>query len=172
MGRRSTRDNKTIYQLCREETGLTREKAGELMDGMSASRIDKIEREEQSPTPYDVVQMANAYNKPELCNIFCTETCEIGRKYQQKVEVTDLSDITLETIASLNDLLPMTGRLIQIARDGRISEDEIRDFALISSKLDEIAKAITALDLWIEKTAGRKGLDRDKLMEEKEKLRK
>ena len=26
MGKQSTRENKTIYQLCREEQGLTREK--------------------------------------------------------------------------------------------------------------------------------------------------
>ena len=29
MGKQSTRENKNIYQLCREEQGLTREKASE-----------------------------------------------------------------------------------------------------------------------------------------------
>ena len=33
MGRQSTKQNKTIYQLYREEAGLTGEKASELMDG-------------------------------------------------------------------------------------------------------------------------------------------
>ena len=31
MGKQSTRKNKTIYQICREAQGLTREKAAELM---------------------------------------------------------------------------------------------------------------------------------------------
>ena len=44
MGKQSTRENKTIYQLCREEKELTREKASELMAGVSSSRIEKIER--------------------------------------------------------------------------------------------------------------------------------
>ena len=57
MGRISTRESKTIYQICREESGLSREKASELMDGMSTSRIEKIEYEAQRPTPYDIVQM-------------------------------------------------------------------------------------------------------------------
>lgn len=63
MGKQSTRENKTIYQLCREERGLTREKAGELMAGVSSSRIEKIEYELQEPTPYDVIAMANCYKK-------------------------------------------------------------------------------------------------------------
>lgn len=45
MGKQSTRENKTIYQICREEQGLTREKASEKMIGVSASRIEKIEYE-------------------------------------------------------------------------------------------------------------------------------
>lgn len=42
VGKQSTRENKNIYQLCREEQGLTREKASEQMVGVSASRIEKI----------------------------------------------------------------------------------------------------------------------------------
>ena len=42
MGKQSTRENKTIYQLCREEKELTLEKASELMAGVSSSRIEKI----------------------------------------------------------------------------------------------------------------------------------
>ena len=58
MGKQSVRENKTIYQRYREEQGLTREKASEQMEGMSSSRIEKIEYEMQEPTPYDIVQMA------------------------------------------------------------------------------------------------------------------
>lgn len=48
------------------------------------------------------------------------------------MKVTDLSNIILETIASLNEINPLTGRLIQIARDGKISDDEMKDFAYIN----------------------------------------
>ena len=71
MGKQSPRENKTIYQLCREEKELTREKASELMAGVSSSRIEKIEYETQEPTPYDVVQMADCYKRPDLCNYYC-----------------------------------------------------------------------------------------------------
>ena len=101
MGRQSTKQNKTIYQLYREEAGLTREKASELMDGVSSSRIEKIENG-QEPTPYDVVQMADCYKHPDLCNHFCSHRCEIGERDVPSVEVSDLPNIILETVASLN----------------------------------------------------------------------
>ena len=172
MGKQSTRENKNIYQLCREEQGLTREKASEQMTGVSASRIEKIEYELQEPTPYDVVQMADCYKKPELCNYYCSHKCSIGDRYVPEVEVSELPNIILETISSLNEINPLTGRLIQIARDGRITDDEIHDFAFISNKLDEISLAIDSLNLWVDKTASENNINIRLFHEEKEKLKK
>ena len=41
MGRKSTRENKNIYQISREEAGLTREGASEKLKFLSADRIEK-----------------------------------------------------------------------------------------------------------------------------------
>ena len=79
--------------------------------------------------------------------------------------------IILETIASLNEINPLTTRLIQIARDGRISDDEIKDFALISKKLDAISLAIDSLNLWVDKTVSEQCLNLELLNAEKEKLK-
>ena len=172
MGKQSTRENKTIYQLCREEKELTCEKASELMAGVSSSRIEKIEYETQEPTPYDVVQMADCYKRPDLCNYYCSHKCAIGQRYVPEVEVGELSNIILETIACLNEINPLTSRLIQIARDGKISDDEIKDFAFISQKLDEISLAVDSLNLWVDKTASENDLNVTLLREEKERLKK
>ena len=169
MGKQSKRENKTIYQICREEAGLTRSEASEKMAAVSDSQ--KFEYEIQEPTPYDIIQMADAYRRPDLCNYYCSHKCEIGHRYVPEVKVSDLSNIILETIASLNEINPLTTRLIQIARDGRISDDEIKDFALISKKLDEISLAIDSLNLWIDKTASEQALNIELLNEEKEKLK-
>lgn len=169
MGKQSTRENKTIYQICREEAGLTRAEASERMTAVSDSKIEKFEYEMQEPAPYDIIQMADAYRRPDLCNYYCSHKCEIGQRYVPEVDVSDLPDIILETIASLNEINPLTSRLIQIARDGKISDDEIKDFAFISNKLDEISLAIDSLNLWVEKTAGEQGLNMEMLREEKEK---
>ena len=170
MGRISVKKNKTLFQLYREELGLTRERASELMEGMTASRIEKIENG-QEPTPYDVIQMADCYNKPDLCNYYCSHRCEIGNRYVPEIEVSELPNIILETIAGLNDITPHTNRLIQIARDGRITDEEIPEFAYISTKLDEISLAVDALNLWVEKTAGENRLNAELLKKEKDRIK-
>ena len=172
MGRQSTRENKNIYQLAREEKRLTRERAADLMPGFSAARIEKIEYETQEPTPYDIVQMADCYGRPDLCNHYCSHKCAIGDRYVPEVEITDLSGIILETIAGLNDIDALTNRLIQIGRDGKITDDEIEDFALISSKLDAVSLAIDSLNLWVDKTASEQKINLELLKAEKNKIKK
>ena len=51
------------------------------------------------------------------------------------------------------------------------SDDEMKDFAYISKKLDEISLAIDSLNLWVDKTAGEQGLNLELLNAEKEKLK-
>ena len=172
MGRQSTREDKNIYQIYREESGFTRESASEHMTGVSEARIERIEYELQEPTPYDIVQMADCYKKPDLCNYYCSHACEIGNRYVPEVEVSELSNIILETIACLNEIHPLTNRLIQIARDGEITDDEMHDFAFISTRLDEVSLAVHALNLWVDKTAGENHLNMELLKKEKENYRK
>lgn len=171
MGRQSTRENKNIFQIAREEKRLTREKAADLMPGLSSARIEKIEYEVQEPTPYDIVQMADCYGRPDLCNYYCSHKCAIGDRYVPEVEITDLSGIILETIAGLNDIDSLTNRLIQIGRDGKITDDEIKDFALISSKLDSISLAIDSLNLWVDKTASEQKINLALFKKEKDKIK-
>ena len=169
MGRASNKKDKNIYQIYREEQGLTREKASDLMDGMTPSRIEKIEKG-QEPTPYDILQMADCYKHPDLCNYYCSHRCAIGDKYVPEIELSSLPNIILETIASLNDIAPYTNLLIQIGRDGVISDNEIPKFAYISAKLENIARSVDSLKLWIEKTANEDNLNMDLFRKELEKL--
>ena len=142
------------------------------MVGISASRIEKIEYELQEPTLYDIVQMADCYKRPDLCNYYCSHRCAIGDRYVPEVEVSELSNIILETIASLNEINPLTRRLIQIARDGKIPDDEIKDFAFISKKLDEVSLAIDSLNLWVDKTASENNINISLLNAEKKRSNK
>ena len=169
MGKQSTRENKTIYQICREEAGLTRSEASEKMTAVSDSKIEKFEYEIQEPTPYDIIQMADAYKRPDLCNYYCSHKCEIGHRYVPEVEVSDLSNIILETIASLNEINPLTTRLIQIARDGKISDDEIKErweskngvtFTEKSDMdIDSFKEAVDGVDEWFVNELKSQGYD-------------
>ena len=58
MGRKSTKENKTIYQTSRESLGLTRDQAAEKLEFISADRIEKIEYQKSLPHPEEVMAMA------------------------------------------------------------------------------------------------------------------
>ena len=135
MGRASTRENKTLYQVFREELGLSREKASELLGWISAERIEKIESEKSLPHPEEILAMADCYKKPSLCNYFCSHECPIGQEYVPEIKAKELSQITLEMLATLNTLVKEKERLIEITVDGEISQDEIPDFIAIQKEL-------------------------------------
>ena len=117
MGRKSTKENKNIYQISRENMGYTREGASEKLGFISADRIEKIENEKSIPHPDEVLAMADSYKNPSLCNYFCSHECPIGKKYVPEIKVKNLSQITLEMLAALNKLEKEKNRLIEITVD-------------------------------------------------------
>lgn len=151
MGRASTKENKNRYQLIREELGLSREKASELLDILSPERLEKIENERTDPHPDEVLLMSQKYKKPSLCNYYCSNQCPIGQQYVPEVQVKELSSIVLEMLASLNAVHKQKDRLIEIAADGKISGEEIDDFIYIQEELERISITVETLQLWSEK---------------------
>lgn len=163
MGRKSIKENKNEYQLTREAAGLTRAEAAELMEYVSESRIEKIESEKSDPHPDEIIAMSEAYKKPGLCNYYCSVKCPLGQKHIPQVEAKDLSQITLEMLATLNNLNKEKDRMIEITADGVISDDEMEDFSRIRKQLAQIATTANSLQLWIENTVAAGGMDPSKL---------
>lgn len=161
MGRLSIRENKTIYQLCREELGLSREQASELLGWISADRIEKIENEKSLPHPEEVHAMSVSYKNPRLCNFYCANQCRIGQEYVPEIKMKDLSQIILEMLASLNSIQKRKDRLIEITADGQISDDEIEDFVQIQEKLEQISITVETLQLWSEHMLATGAIDMD-----------
>ena len=87
MARASTKENKTIYHTTRENLGLTREKASELLESIPPERIERIENEKSLPHPEEVVIMADKYKTPHLCNYYCANQCPIGQKYVPEIKI-------------------------------------------------------------------------------------
>lgn len=150
MARTSSKDRKTIYQTKREELGLSREKAGELLEYISAERLERIESGKFTVHPDEVVLMADKYRCPHLCNYYCANECEIGKQYVPEIKTKALSQIVLEMLASLNSMQRKKERLIEITSDGVIEENEIRDFITIQDELEKISIAVETLQLWLE----------------------
>ncbi|MBR0372909.1 MAG: helix-turn-helix domain-containing protein [Mogibacterium sp.] len=163
MGKKSVKSNKNIYFESREAAGLTRAQASEELGFISESRLEKLENEKTPLRPEEVLAMSRAYNKPELCNYYCSHDCPIGQEYVPEVRMRDLSQIVLETLASLNAVEKEKNKLIEITADGAISEDELRDFARIKEELDRISLAADSLQLWLDNTIAAGKIDKEKL---------
>lgn len=170
MGRISTKENKTLYQLARERMGLSREKASELT-GIEPSKIERIENEKiLQISPYDVYDMASAYKEPMLCNHYCSNECPIGMKYVPEVKMESLKEITIEMLASLNSLEKQEDRMLEIARNGRVEESELEDFVFIQKELEQLSAAVDSLRMWSERMMATGSIDEKRykaLMEEK-----
>lgn len=172
MGRASKKENKNRYQLAREELGLTREKAGELLEVIPPERIEKIENERSCPHPDEVLVMSQKYKKPSLCNYYCANQCSIGKEYVPEVKVKELSTIVVEMLAYLNSAEKTKNRLIEIAVDGKISSDEIEDFIRIQQELEKISITVETLQLWAERMLANGAIDRQQYQEKKAALEK
>lgn len=150
MPRVSSKENKNVYFLRREELHLTRDQASELLDAITPERIEKIENERVEPHPDEILLMAQKYKSPELCNYYCSNQCPIGQQYVPEVKIQDLSQIVLKMIDSLNTVQDNQRRLISITADGVIDDNEIDDFVRIQEELEKISITVEALQLWTE----------------------
>ena len=167
MGRASTKANKTRYQLAREELGLSRERANELLQSLTPERIEKIESERSLPHPDEVLAMAQGYRRPSLCNYYCANHCPIGQEYVPEIGRKELPAIVLEMLASLNAVERRKDRLIEITADGRIDTPELDDFIAIQEKLERISVTVEGLQLWAEKMLADGRIDFDAYRERK-----
>lgn len=163
MPKKSIKENKNAYQISREALDLTRAEAAELLQFISADRIEKIENEKTMPRPEEILAMADCYKNPSLCNHYCSHECPIGRKYVPEIKIKDLSQITLEMLNTLNSLDKEKNRLIEITVDGEITSDEAADFRAIQEKLEEMSLIIDSLNLWVKNTIASGKIDKSLL---------
>ncbi|MBE5940419.1 MAG: XRE family transcriptional regulator [Lachnospiraceae bacterium] len=164
MGKRSTKENKNIYQLAREDMELTRDKASELLSYISADRIEKIESEKSAPHPDEILAMGECYKRPDLANYYCSHECPIGQKYVPEVELKDLSQIVLEMLSTLNTIEKQRNRLIDITVDGEITEDEVSDFVSIQDTLNKISLSVDSLQLWVQNQIAQGNIDSNSIL--------
>ena len=152
MGRKSNKEDKSVYQEMREKLDLTREKASELIGFISPAKLEKIENGKVSVQPEDVIALAECYKSPELCNYYCSQECPIGQQYVPEIKVKDLAQIAIETLNSLNKMGKEKDRLLEIVEDGQITPDEYKDFFEIKKTLEKISLSVDTLQLWVDKS--------------------
>lgn len=160
MGRKSTKENKNIYQEARDELGWSREKAADEILKIENGRygyvdkykLVKIEEESIKIQPDDIVVLSKAYKKPELRNHYCCHDCEIGKIDAPEVIYKDnVHEILVNMACSLESVNSNKMRLMEILADGKVDETEMPDLNKILDELEKISMTIEAIQLWCEK---------------------
>lgn len=162
MARKSTKENKSVYQLARESKDYSREKASEVLAGIPPERIERIESGIFPIRPDEVLEMSEKYEKPDLCNYYCANECPIGQKYVPEIKIKDVSQIVLEMLSSLNAINEQKNNLIDIIVDGVISDNEIEEFIKIQIQLERINITVETLQLWVEKMLSSGKINKEK----------
>lgn len=142
-------------QIRKDKLGWTRAKAALELEWIDENRLERIEKNRAVIRPDEVVHMAEVYNEPSLCNYYCAIHCPIGKdgavSYVEQPEQSELPIIVLRMIASLNNTSQMKDRLIEIAADGNVSDDELEEFDIIRQELDKITSTVKTLEMWADK---------------------
>ena len=150
MGKKSVKDNKNVWQQSREAKQLSREAASEVLQFVSADRIEKIESGKSAPHPDEVLLMEQGYENPMLSNYYCTHECPIGMKYVTEAELRDLPQLTVQLLSALNAMEAEQKNLIDISVDGRVNAFERKQFDMILKKLAALDRSIRGMRIWIE----------------------
>lgn len=125
----------------------SREGAAERL-GMSVSSVADAELGLTKCMPVDkAVLMADLYNAPQLLNWYCKNECPIGCRQPISDAVLGIERVTLKLLKSLkvDQLSEIKDKLVDIAEDGLISDDEKRDMREILDYLDNLSLVISEL---------------------------
>lgn len=159
MGNGPMKENTNVYFQARKESAtwdsrlFNRDFAAEQL-GIASYTLGEYERGVTKVVPIDkVVLMADLYNKPELVTNYCRHECPVHGFLPLATEDKGIQGIALRLLRGLDedDLEEMKDKLIDIAEDGKITEDEVPELKKIINQLNHIAEVISELKIVGEK---------------------
>ncbi|NFO15203.1 helix-turn-helix domain-containing protein [Clostridium botulinum] len=135
---------RNIYQIARESTGLTQERACELLD-VSVDSVRAYEGGKRVPPDRVVIKMIEIYNAQYLAYQHLKTSAEVGQKYLPNIEIKELPLAMLRLQKEVSDFIKLKDEMIEITCDGIIDDEEKPRWAKIMKELDDVVEAIMAL---------------------------
>lgn len=134
---------RNIYQIARESTGLTQEKASDHLD-ISVDSLRAYEGGKRIPPDRVVIKMIEIYDTQYLAYQHL-KTYEVGRTYLPNIEIRDLPVAILKLQKEVSDFLKLENEMIDITYDGVIDEEERPRWEVIMKELNDVVDAIMTL---------------------------
>ena len=153
MGREATKAAGNPYYEARKKAAMyderlsSREGAAEML-GMSVSAVADAELGLSKCMPVDkAVMMAELYKAPYLLNNYCLNECPIGCRLSLSDQVLSIDRVTVKLLRELkvDKLTEIKDTLLDIAEDGKITDDEKPALKGVLDYLDTVAKTVSEL---------------------------
>lgn len=138
----------SIYKTAREVAGITQERAAAALN-LSVRSLAAYETGERIPHDDIVVRMVDLYNFQQLAVQHLRGNSELARRIVPEVRQRSM----IETAVSVYNLMRQftarhsVDRLLEIAEDGRIDEDEMTDYRRITEELRKLSACVMELDM-------------------------
>ena len=163
MGRQATVASGNVWYEARLEASKTNERLKSRFGaaeeaGMSEDAIKGTELGLEKHMPVDkAVILADLYGAPQLLNYYCLNECPIGMNRPISGEILSIEQVVVRFMKRLkvNHLEQLKEKLVEIAEDGEITEDEISDLVEISKYLDDLYMTISQFRTIVEKVTGK-----------------
>ena len=141
-------NNRNCYKTARSAAGLTQEAAAERL-GLSVESLRAYETGGRIPPNEAVERMVILYNAQHLAYQHLRETNELYNRIVPQVDERSLMEAALRTHNRLSQIEKRGSldRLLEIAEDDRIDEDERPEFLAIVAELREIVRGALELQL-------------------------
>lgn len=125
--------------------------AAEELDVGTPDTIGRWERDESTPTNFNVKRMALKYNAPELMANYCALSCPIGQGRMKEVHLSPVEQLALKLYNRHRGLTEDMHELMGMAEDGVIDGNERVRFDAILERLGEMAETIRIMTIFAEK---------------------
>ena len=136
----------TIYQTCRKVSGMTQERAAELL-GVATRTLAAWESGERPVPDLRVADMVDLYGTPYLAMQHLRLYSALGPKVLPDVERVPLPQAVCQLLSAVRaiDQARAGDRLLQIAADGRVDEMEQTEYELLMAELEPLMAAVMAI---------------------------
>ena len=127
--------------------------------GISVDALRRIENGVNKIIPVDsAVLLADLYNAPELLNHYCLNECPIGCRRSLSAESHDIDRVTVKLLRGLriSDLQKVKDKLLDIAEDGHVDEDEIEDLKEVVEFFKSLQRTSSELEIICEKVTNKR----------------
>ena len=146
---------RNIYQTARQSAGLTQEAAAERL-AVSVESLRAYENGYRVPANDIVARMAVTYNNLMLGYNHCLNTNSLMASIVPALEERSVLEVAVRIYNRLNRIERKGGidRLMEIAEDGRIDQEERSEFDAIVADLREIVRGGLELEVFCAEDRG------------------